>query len=349
MAAGVDVGLDGRKSDRLDPSMLAAWQTRIGADAPLGPNPTRYLRRVGRQGLANHMNVFRVEAEPADDFEEYLYWRPLSKLMVFSLLRTPCTTARTAELVRRFRSQFVLVGTQHLPGGGSVTQGGRRFRYSHPRHLVAVNNDEPFVQVSDTVADLAGVWVPFDLIDGRPGEAWSMGPLVDDSPLARATAAYVSSFANDVAARRADIDPDTEVEVAELIRAALSMHRDDNFRAADSELYVQKITGELIEQNFRDPDFDVESIARLLFLSRRHLYRAFSDAEQTPAALIARRRLAAAKLLLTRDSRMSLREVAAASGFASAGTLSKRFRAEFGVTPSEFRKAARAGEVTADV
>lgn len=348
MAGGFDVGIDTGRRGGLERSTLTAWRARIGADQSLGRNPTRYLRRVGQQGLDNHMETFHVDAEPAEDFEEYLYWRPLSQLMVFSLLRTPCTTERTADLIRRFRSEFVLVGTQHLPGGGTVTQSGRTFRYSHPRHLVAVNNDEPFVQVSNTVADLAGVWVPIELLDGRPNEEWSMEPLVDDSPLARATAAYIASFANDVAVRRADIDTDTQVAVAELIRAALSSHRGDNFRAADSELYVREITGKLIEQNFRDPTFDVESIARLLFLSRRHLYRAFAGAEQTPAVLIAQRRLAAAKALLVRDSRMSLREVAAACGFASAGTLSKRFRAEFDLTPSEFRKAVRAGEVSAD-
>lgn len=342
-----DPRVDGRRR-RLDPGTIAAWQSRIGADEPLGRNPTRYLLRVGQQGLDNHINTFDVVADPADEFEEFLYWRPLTKLMTFSLLRTPCRTERTPERVRQFRSEFVLVGTQSLPGGGTVTQGGHTRRYSHPRHLVVVNNNEPFTQVSDTVADLAGIWVPLDMIDICSGESWLQGPLVDDSPLARATAAYLARFANDVAARRADIDADTEIAVAEVVRAALALRRADAFPAADSDLYVREIGATLIDHNFRDPEFDVEAVARMLFLSRRHLYRAFAGAGDTPAALIAQRRLTAARALLIRDSRMSLREVAAACGFASAGTLSKRFKSEYGRTPSEFRKAVRAGEAGVD-
>ncbi|MCK0440267.1 helix-turn-helix domain-containing protein [Gordonia alkaliphila] len=103
------------------------------------------------------------------------------------------------------------------------------------------------------------------------------------------------------------------------------------------------MTAQLIEQHYRDPGFDGDAVARMLYLSRRHMYRFFADTEDTPAVLIARRRLAHARELLVRQPRMSLREVAAASGFTSAGTLSKRFSAEFGLTPSQFRQAVREG------
>ena len=182
-----------RARSGLEPTAIDAWRRRIGAHRPMAEQPTRYLHRRGVQGLGNYLPTFDVRAQPAATFEEYLYWRPLSELLVFSLLRTPCITDRTSELVREYRSRYVLVGTQWLPGGGTVRQSGRTFRYSHPRHLVMVHNDEPFTQVSDTTADLAGMWVPVELLGGNGG--WPSGPLVDDSPLARATAAFVTSFA----------------------------------------------------------------------------------------------------------------------------------------------------------
>lgn len=331
----------------LAPTAIQTWQTTIGAEHPLGADPTRYLHRVGQQGLDSQMETFAVTADDPAGFEEYLYWRPLTHLMAFSLLRTPCTTARTPERVKQYRSDFVLIGTQQLVGGGTVSAGEHTRTYSHPRQLVAVDNGAPFVHSSCAVADLAGIWVPTELLGPRPVGGWSMAPLVDDSPLARATAAFVTRFANDVAVRQSPIDPGAELAVAELIRAALAPHRADSFRAADSELYVREVTAQLIEQHYRDPGFDGDAVARMLYLSRRHMYRFFADTEDTPAVLIARRRLAHARDLLVRQPRMSLREVAAACGFTSAGTLSKRFSAEFGLTPSQFRQAAREGDADA--
>lgn len=332
----------------LPAAVVDDWQSRIGALDPLGGASTRYLRRVGRQGLDGYLETFRVSAEHPDAFEEYLYWRPLTRLMTFSLLRTPCTTARTPDLVKEFRSDFILVGAQQMVGGGTVSSGTRTLSYSHPRHLVAVDNNAPFVQSSRMVADLAGVWVPTELLGPRPLGGWSMAPLVEDSPLARATAAFITRFANDVAVRQCELDPGAELAVAELVRAALAPHRSDAFRAADSELYVREVAGQLIEQHYRDPDFSGDAIASMLYLSRRHMYRFFADSDETPAVLIARRRLAHARELLLRQPHMNLREVAAASGFRSAGTLSKRFSVEYGLTPSQLRQAAREGALNGD-
>ncbi|WP_024332884.1 AraC family transcriptional regulator [Gordonia hirsuta] len=325
----------------MDETEIEAWHRRIRVDEPLGENSTRYMLRIGEQGLENHIATFKVEADPANGFEEYLYWRPLTELMTFSLLRTPCATERTAQLVAEYPSRFVLVATQHLPGGGAVVQDGRVLEYAHPRHLVMVHNQEPFTQISETVADLAGIWVPTELLGIPAGEPWSMAPMVDSSPLARATAAYVASFANDIAARRADVDTDTEVAVAGLIRAVLSTHRADTFQPADSELYVREVSRSLIEQNYRDPAFNADTLAQMLYVSRRHMYRYFADTGTTPAKLIAQRRLDQARRLLAGNSGMGLAEVAAASGFASAGTMSKRFRAEYGMSPSDYRRSAQ--------
>ncbi|MFZ2509467.1 MAG: helix-turn-helix transcriptional regulator [Gordonia sp. (in: high G+C Gram-positive bacteria)] len=322
----------------MEDAQIEAWHQRINVDDPLGANSTRYLLRLGQQGLDNHMATFQVSADPPERFAEFLYWRPLRELMAFSLLRSPCTTDRTSALVQQYHSDFVVVGTQQLPGSGAVTQGGRTVAYTHPRHLVVVRNDEPFTQTSHQIADLAGIWVPTELLGIAPGVRWTMGPLVDSSPLARATAAYVNSFANDLAARRADISGDQEVAFANLIRAVLSTHRPDSFRPTDSDLYMREMTRSMIDQNFRDPEFTADSLAQLLFVSRRHLYRYFAGTGVSPARMIVQRRLANAKVLLGRNRQLPLTAVAAASGFASTDTLSKRFRAEFGMAPSEFRK-----------
>lgn len=329
-----------RPTPYLPPETIAAWERRIGEGRELADNPTRYLHRVGRQGLDNYLPVFEMSAEPAERFDELLYWRPLRHLMAYSLLRTPCRMSRPPDRLRDYDSPFVLVGTQTLPGGGLIRQDGRDHYYRHPRHLVMVHNNTEFVQRSETVADLAGVWVPIELLGrGLPDYA-QMEPLVSDTVLARATAAFITGFANDVAVRQADISEEGELALAELVRAALAQHVGDDFAVSDSRLFVEEVTRQLIEQNYRDPAFSVAEIARLMRMSRRHLYRHFTE-EQTPALLLSRRRLQHARELLERDGALGLEAVARAAGFASAATLRNRFRAEYGLTPTEYRNRLR--------
>ncbi|MCR5980238.1 helix-turn-helix domain-containing protein [Gordonia jinghuaiqii] len=109
-----------------------------------------------------------------------------------------------------------------------------------------------------------------------------------------------------------------------------------------SERYLRAAVTDLIERNFRDPDFSVEVVARHLHVSRRHLYRVLSGSTTSLAEMIADRRLEWARGLLTGPGNLKLEAVAHASGFASTATMRNRFRSKFGLTPDEFRRAAPA-------
>ncbi|WP_439031371.1 helix-turn-helix transcriptional regulator [Gordonia terrae] len=107
-----------------------------------------------------------------------------------------------------------------------------------------------------------------------------------------------------------------------------------------SERYLRAAVTDLIERNFRDPDFSVEIVARQLHVSRRHLYRVLAGSPTSLAEMIADRRLEWAKGLLTGPGNLKLEAVAHASGFASTATMRNRFRSKFGCTPDEFRRMA---------
>ncbi|MET0812853.1 MAG: helix-turn-helix domain-containing protein [Microbacterium sp.] len=93
-----------------------------------------------------------------------------------------------------------------------------------------------------------------------------------------------------------------------------------------------------IEHSHRTPSFGVDHIARELYISRRQLYRAFPDSGGI-ASLIARRRLASAEDLLLERPELSLGDVAARSGFSTAGVMRAHFRRQYGVTPQQRRDA----------
>ncbi|MGC4933482.1 helix-turn-helix domain-containing protein [Gordonia sp. DT30] len=323
----------------LPPELVRSWLARIGADDPLGANPTRYIRRSGRQGLANYIPALAITTDEPDAFDEIAFWRPLTEMLVYALIRTPCTMSRTPSIIEEHPSRHVVVGTQSMPGDGVFTQGGHTYSYRAPACLVVFDNNVPFQQTSREVADLAGIWIPNELLGSEFADR-RITPVCASTPLARAASAFIRNFALDVAARGADVDPDTELAAIDLVRAILTQGQPDRAhdRALNDPGYVREATRSLIDHHFRDPEFTAESIARILHMSRRHLYRYFRDTDVTPATMIATRRLERARELLIHRENAGLDSIALACGFTSAATLRNRFRAEYGMTPNEFRR-----------
>ena len=92
-----------------------------------------------------------------------------------------------------------------------------------------------------------------------------------------------------------------------------------------------------IREHSHEP-LTVRDVLQHVPLSRRAFERRFTQAVgRTPAATIRRLRLDRAKRLLC-DTEMSIAEVAQACGYGLPEALTRAFRAEFGSSPSEFRR-----------
>ncbi|QYB00558.1 AraC family transcriptional regulator (plasmid) [Rhodococcus sp. USK10] len=96
-----------------------------------------------------------------------------------------------------------------------------------------------------------------------------------------------------------------------------------------------------IESHFDDPRLSIADIAHTLSLSQRHLGRIFAARETTVARHIQKLRLQRARRLLAspESCHMGVAEVGHRCGFSSPSHFSKAFRAYFGVTPTEARRA----------
>lgn len=98
-----------------------------------------------------------------------------------------------------------------------------------------------------------------------------------------------------------------------------------------------------IDEHIGDPELSVRSIAQAHFVSLRTLHAIFQSQSTTAAAWIRTRRLEFAGRML-RDPALassSIGDIAVASGFESASYFSVAFRAHFGVSPSQWRRADR--------
>ena len=99
-----------------------------------------------------------------------------------------------------------------------------------------------------------------------------------------------------------------------------------------------------VAQHLADPGLSVDAIARALNCSRRQLYNAFAEEPDGVAGYILARRLeACSKALADRTSQhRSITEIALGHGFQNMAHFSRVFRANLGMAPSDWRRAAAA-------
>jgi AraC-like DNA-binding protein len=116
--------------------------------------------------------------------------------------------------------------------------------------------------------------------------------------------------------------------------AAPEVERLANLRAAK----------DLMDRAYAEP-LDLRALAREAGYSRFHFVRSFRDTYGlTPRAYLSARRVERARELL-RAANLTVTEICYLVGFSSLGSFSARFKAEVGLSPSEYREreVARGG------
>ena len=104
----------------------------------------------------------------------------------------------------------------------------------------------------------------------------------------------------------------------------------------DEQLISKAIA--LVEEHMSDSDFNVEELSNALGVHRSQLYKKLQHLTgRTPIQFIRLLRLKRGKQLLE-QSGLYVSEIAYQVGFNSPRVFSKYFKAEFGMTPEEYKK-----------
>lgn len=93
-----------------------------------------------------------------------------------------------------------------------------------------------------------------------------------------------------------------------------------------------------VEENYRDPNFSLESTADYFEMSYAYLSRFFKDQMgATFSDYISAKRMEYAKQLLT-TTELSIAEIVQRIGYTNVSSFNRKFKAEVGITPGEWRK-----------
>lgn len=121
----------------------------------------------------------------------------------------------------------------------------------------------------------------------------------------------------------------------ELFAVAMGGYRADLRSQARDSIYYRALA--YIRSHHANPQLAVERIAKALGVSERALFAAFDNKDCTPHKYINRVRIEAARLLLRQsDGMLNMIDVAMKCGFDSVSTFNRQFRAQTGISPSEY-------------
>ena len=105
----------------------------------------------------------------------------------------------------------------------------------------------------------------------------------------------------------------------------------------DAHLRALRAAKKAMDQNWAEPELDLEAVAAHAGYSRCHFVRSYKAVYgETPGRYLSRRRIEQAERLL-RLADLSVTEVCTRVGFSSLGTFSTRFKQRTGMSPTAYR------------
>lgn len=139
---------------------------------------------------------------------------------------------------------------------------------------------------------------------------------------------------------KADV-PKTPPAAAEPTEVATTVELLEHTEATEAFAFRDAVL-QLIAENFRDSNFNAQSIQEKMNVSKAHLHRRMvAESGNTAAHFLKKRRLEEALVMLRDRPDMTISEVAYACGFSDPNYFSTAFSANFGESPKKYREHLR--------
>lgn len=244
---------------------------------------------------------------------------------------------------RHAESEDLLVCRQ-ISGRTTLEQGGREIALD-PGSFMLLDPRVPYSGVSSPASSLLVLRVPRHLLESRLGRApqvmsIAVKPVQGEAALTSSLLAMLPDVAEGL----------TKGAAQELVReqmldlVALSIGKamgQARARVSSARAVVLMKVRTAIDARLADPSLDARSVAQAAGVSLRYANAALSDEGTSIGRLIQARRLLRCRRALedSAQAHRTLSEIAYGWGFSDMTHFGRRFKAAFGLLPSEYRKA----------
>ncbi|MFI0420039.1 helix-turn-helix domain-containing protein [Spongiactinospora sp. 9N601] len=276
---------------------------------------------------------------------------PLGVAHITAMSYTNLFSIRTPRLIRRsdpehYQMAFIRAGRQGI-------EQNRAHALVHPGELVLYDSSQPFEASCSGPAKASTIVLQFPKRLSPLPAAHVARLLAVPLPATGGIGRLLAQFMTTLTEDRVDYTPFDMQRLGrtavDLTAAVLAHHLDDDAPspASRADLLVLRILS-FIEENLHRPDLDPAAIAAAHHISVRYLHRIFQQHHDTSVgAHLRTRRLDHCKRDLADLAleHVPIAAIAARWGFAQPADFSRAFRRETGLSPSEYRAAARARSI----
>ncbi|MEN8703405.1 MAG: ATP-binding protein [Polaribacter sp.] len=124
-------------------------------------------------------------------------------------------------------------------------------------------------------------------------------------------------------------------QLRERFQVGIPLTKENNKNNRNDNAFLEKLYS-IIEENLDNQDFDINSLARELYLNRTHFYQKVKElTNQTPFEILKVYRLKKAAQLLSQE-KLPVNEVFLMTGFKNRHHFSKTFKKMYAISPSKF-------------
>jgi AraC-like DNA-binding protein len=275
----------------------------------------------------------------ADDFRSRVETRPLAHLVRARLTSQPQRTSHGKGEVARTDGAYLFVNLQ-TAGTCAVEQGGRH-ALVRPGQFTVVDTAEPYGFQFDLPWGMVSYRIPHRLLGGRlDGMRGLTARAIDARGAVGVVAAVMSSLW--------ELDdglgaPDAELAMVSALGAVAGERAG---AGTDRRAILRAEIERVVDADLSDPALCVATVSRRVGISPRTLHTVVSAGGETFAAMVRRRRLERAAVLLAgAGPGLTVTDIAASVGFDGPSSFSRAFRRQFGRSPTDLRRApARGGQ-----
>ncbi|MFC0678557.1 helix-turn-helix domain-containing protein [Lysobacter korlensis] len=304
--------------------------------------PVRDREELLRDAVWTSVVKVEIDHQTApQDLDVSVVVAPFGPVELCSVQATPVHVRRTPKLARLLEEPAVFVGLQ-VAGSSVVIQHGRSATL-RPGEFALYDTATPYTLLNGDGMDQHFFRVPRAALALPDAALASVSATTfgDDHPIAKFAASYLGRLAT-----QTDLQDSTHAEALgaptiEVLRAAIATRLNDRGLAHPAlEATLEARILDHLRRHLADPELSASRVAAALHISVRYLYAVLERSGIVLGDWVRSHRLEGCRRELARpDLRdRTIASIAFRWGFRDAATFSRAFKAEFGMSPREWRR-----------